>query len=127
VIAFSAPADLDTLYAQSRWAGLAAAQFLGGSPERVPSEYTAASPIDHVAPGDPPMFLVHGRQDPLVPVDQSEAMSAALAAAGVSHQLVLVNGGHDLDFPVHYGDLTHSLLEFLSTIWNDEETPSNSR
>ena len=37
VIAFSAPADLDTLYAQSPLAGLAAAQFLGGSPAQVPA------------------------------------------------------------------------------------------
>ena len=114
VIAFSAPADLTALYAASPWAGRAAAQFLGGSPRQVPAEYAAASPIDHVAPGDPPMFLVHGLEDPLVPVDQSRAMAAALDAAGVTNQLVLVPGGHDLDFPVHYANLTRRILEFLS-------------
>lgn len=124
VLAFSAPADLTSLYSQSRWAGLAAAQFLGGSPQRIPAEYAAASPIDHVAPGDPPMLLVHGLEDPLVPVAQSRAMSAALNTAGVTNQLILVNGGHDLDFPVNYGNLTRRLLEFLNTTWNDEGTPS---
>jgi acetyl esterase/lipase len=124
VIAFSAPADLTTLYATSPWAGRAAAQFLGGTPQQVPAEYAAASPIDHVAPGDPPMLLVHGLEDPLVPVDQSRAMAAALDAADVPNQLVLVPGGHNLDFPVHYADLTHQLLEFLSATWNDEETLS---
>ena len=44
--------------------GAAAAQFLGGSPEQVPANYVAASPIDQVSPGDPPMFLVHGIEDP---------------------------------------------------------------
>jgi dipeptidyl aminopeptidase/acylaminoacyl peptidase len=126
VIAFSAPADLTALYAQSRWAGLAASQFLGGSPAQVPSAYAAASPIDHVAPGDPPMFLVHGRHDTLVPASQSEAMAAALADVGISHQIVLVRGGHDLNFPVHYADLAHSLLEFLSGTWNDEANPSRT-
>jgi acetyl esterase/lipase len=124
VIAFSAPADLASLYSQSLWAGRAAAQFLGGTPQQVPQAYAAASPIDHVRPGDPPMLLVHGLQDPLVPVDQSQAMAAALAAAGVTDQLILVHGGHDLNFPVEYGNLTRRLLEFLKATWNHGDTLS---
>jgi acetyl esterase/lipase len=127
VIAFSAPSNLPALYAASPGAGLAAAQFLGGKPTRVPAQYAAASPIDHVAPGDPPMLLVHGLRDPLVPVGQSRAMAAALAAAGVPDQLILVSGGHALDFPAHYADLTQRLLEFLSGSWNDVLTPSGSQ
>ncbi len=126
VVAFSAPSDLAALYAASPWAGRAAAQFLGGSPRQVPAEYTAASPIDHVAPGDPPMLLVHGLEDPLVPVGQSRAMAAALDSAGVANQLLLVPGGHDLDFPAHHADLTRHLLEFLNTTWKDVGTPSGS-
>jgi acetyl esterase/lipase len=126
VIAFSAPSDLAALYAASPWAGRAAAQFLGGSPRQEPAEYAAASPIDHVAPGDPPMLLVHGLEDPLVPVGQSRAMAAALNSAGVANQLLLVPGGHDLDFPVHYADLTRHLLEFLNATWKDVGTPSRS-
>jgi acetyl esterase/lipase len=126
VISFSGPANLAALYASSSEGGQAAAQFLGGTPRQVPQRYAAASPIDHVAPGDPPMLLVHGIQDTVVPVGQSEAMAAALTAAGVRNRLILVPGGHALDFPVQYGDLTHTLLEFLSTTWNDEATPSGS-
>ncbi len=126
VIAFSAPSDLPALYVQSRWAGRAAAQFLGGTPQQVPQEFAAASPIDHVAPGDPPMFLVHGREDPLVPVDQSRMLAAALQGAGVPVQLVLVHGGHNLDFPIGAGqrNLIQPLLEFLGATWNDEGTLS---
>ena len=40
----------------------------------MPANYTAASPIDHVSAGDPPMFLVQGRQDPLIPASQSVQM-----------------------------------------------------
>jgi acetyl esterase/lipase len=122
VISFSGPSDLAALYAASPWAGRAAAQFLGGTPRQVPARYAAASPIDHVAPGDPPMLLVHGLEDTMVPVGQSEAMAAALTAAGVPNRLILVQGGHDLDYPMHFADLTQSLLEFLNTTWNDEET-----
>ncbi len=101
VVAVSTPANLTTLYYQKRYAGTAASEFLGGPPGRVPANYVAASPIDHVSPGDPPMFLVHGREDPIIPVSQSERLKAALTAAGISNQLVLVHGGHGLDFPAH--------------------------
>ncbi len=121
VIATSTPTDLTTLYAQSRGGGLAADQFLGGSPQQVPANYIAASPLDHVSAGDPPMFLVHGLQDPLIPVSQSQELAAALTAAGVRNQLILVNGGHNLEFPAQYSYLVPNVLEFLSTTWKDEE------
>ena len=37
-----------------------------------------ASPIHYVDAGDPPMLLLHGRQDCVVAVVQSQAMHAAL-------------------------------------------------
>ncbi|HZW32062.1 MAG TPA: alpha/beta hydrolase [Isosphaeraceae bacterium] len=120
VVAFSGPSDLPALYAESPGAGRWVAQFLGGPPGQVPARYAAASPIDQVAPGDPPMLLVHGRQDTFVPTSQSQAMAAALAAAGVRHQLILVPGGHSLDFPAHCSELIPRVLEFLATTWKDE-------
>jgi acetyl esterase/lipase len=120
VVAVSTPTDLATLYSESRFAGYAAAQFLGGSPEQVPGNYIAASPIDHVSPGDPPMLLIHGRQDPLIPVSQSEQMQTALTAAGVRNELLLVTGGHGLDFPAHFSDLVPDVLEFLDATWKDK-------
>jgi acetyl esterase/lipase len=120
VVAFSAPLDLPALYAESPIAARAVAQFLGGSPHQVRASYAAASPIDHVAPGDPPMLLVHGARDPLVPASQSEMMAAALATAGVRSRLILVRGGHELDFPARYAKLVPRVLEFLNTTWKDE-------
>jgi acetyl esterase/lipase len=118
VVAVSTPADLATLYGETP-AGIAAAQFLGGSPEQVPANYTAASPIDHVSQGDPPILLIHGRQDPLIPVSQSEELQAALTAAGVRNELILVKGGHGLDFPAKYSNLIPDVLEFLDATWKD--------
>jgi acetyl esterase/lipase len=116
VVAFSTPTDLTTLYSESPSAGKAAAQFLGGSPAQVPARFIAASPIDQVSPGDPPMLLVHGLQDPLIPTSQSTEMAAALSAAGVRNELFLVPGNHNLDFPARYSDLIPKILEFLATI-----------
>ena len=123
VVAVSTPTDLTTLYHEKRYAGSAAAEFLGGSPEQVPANYIAASPIDHVSPGDPPMLLIHGRQDPVIPVSQSEEMRAALTAAGVSNELLLVHGGHALDFPTKYSNLVPDVLEFLDTTWKGQIEP----
>jgi acetyl esterase/lipase len=119
VVAFSTPSDLTSLYKESPSAGEAAFQFLGGSPQEVPANYVAASPLDHVAATDPPMLLVHGLQDPLIPVSQSEEMAQALTSAGVRNQLILVRGGHKLDFPARYSKLIPQILEFLQTTWKD--------
>jgi acetyl esterase/lipase len=126
VVSFSSPTDMAALYASSPEAGKAAAQFLGGPPTAVPANYTAASPVEQVRPGDPPTFLIHGSNDPLVPVSQSEELAGALAAAGVPEQLVVIPGaGHDLDFPIKTPrNLVFQILEFLRTTWNDKESQS---
>lgn len=125
VISFSSPTDLTTLYQDSSQARKAVAQFLGGPPPVLPASYAAASPVDLVGPNDPPVFLVHGASDPLVPVTQSAELAAALTNAGVPHQLVVIAGGHNLDFPVRTPrNLLSQILEFLSTTWKDRGSQS---
>lgn len=56
-----------------------------------------ASPISHVTPDDPPFLLIHGEQDELVPVEQSQLMYDRLLQANVPAQLVVVtNAGHSM-------------------------------
>ena len=53
------------------------------------------SPANHVSADDPPTLLIHGDQDRLVPLQQSELMIEKLKAAGVPCQLVVKQGqGH---------------------------------
>ena len=60
-----------------------------------PGLWKSGSPIDYVKAGDPPMLLVHGDSDELVPLAQSTAFDAALTQAGVPHQFLIVkNAGH---------------------------------
>jgi acetyl esterase/lipase len=126
VISFSSPTDLTALYEESPRAGSAVVQFLGGTPSAVPASYAAASPVDQVAPNDPPVFLVHGANDPLVPVSQSAELAAALTNVGVRNQLdILPGGGHNLDFPNRTPpNLVSQILEFLSTTWKDRGSQS---
>ncbi len=51
------------------------------------------SPARLVTPHTPPFLLIHGDADPLVPLQQSERMLAALKSAGVSAQLIVKKGG----------------------------------
>ncbi len=70
-------------------------QLLGGCSSELVAEADRASPVRHVTPDAPPFLLVHGVQDDLVPLSQSEALHERLLAAGARSVLVPVEGaGH---------------------------------
>lgn len=58
-------------------------QFMGAPPEGNDEVYKSASPLYHVSPDDPPMLIVHGEEDDVVPVAQSDALVDALRLHGV--------------------------------------------
>lgn len=69
--------------------------FLGGPPTDRRAAYLEASPVTHVGGTTPPVLLLHGTDDPLVPVKQAEVFEAALLKAGVQVELVRMEGaGH---------------------------------
>jgi len=68
------------------------ALFLGAPPSLVPDLAREASPLTHVHAGAPPVLLMHGDSDALVPADQSIRFAAALTAAGGTATLELVPG-----------------------------------
>lgn len=60
----------------------------------------AASPVAHVAAGDPPTLILQGTADTVVPAAQSELFAARLRSAHVPVGLVLVTAGpHGLRNP----------------------------
>jgi acetyl esterase len=65
--------------------------FLGCLPASCPATAKAASPITQVDATDAPMLLVNSDAE-LVPVGQAQRMAAALQAAGVREQLVVLHG-----------------------------------
>jgi dipeptidyl aminopeptidase/acylaminoacyl peptidase len=52
----------------------------------------AASPAEHVEKVRAPVLLIHGRDDTVVPIAQSQLMQRALEGAGKSVQLVELEG-----------------------------------
>jgi acetyl esterase/lipase len=71
---------------------------LFGMPFATNSEvWKDASPITHVQAGDPPFLIVCGEKDDTVSPAQGTRFAAALQAAGVPTELIVVkNGGHSL-------------------------------
>lgn len=76
-----------------RGPGSGESRYLGCLITQCPADRLAlASPIAHVDSKDPPMLLIAGTEDQTVPPDQSRTMAAALEAAHVPHELILIPG-----------------------------------
>lgn len=65
----------------------------GKTDEEIAEGMRLISPARLVSPQAPPFLLIHGDADPVVPLQQSEAMVAALQAAGVPVELIVKPGG----------------------------------
>jgi phospholipase/carboxylesterase len=59
-----------------------------------------------------PVLLSHGRQDPVVPYQASEALRDQLQGAGAAVELLAFEGGHAID-----PDLFPAMRRFLSRCW----------
>jgi acetyl esterase/lipase len=68
------------------------AKLLGGVPEKTKDLARAASPVAYVSKDDPPVLIVHGTKDPLVPFRQATLFEEALKAGGVEAILLPVKG-----------------------------------
>ncbi|MEO0475274.1 MAG: alpha/beta hydrolase, partial [Planctomycetota bacterium] len=68
---------------------------LGADPDDEPELAKAADPATYIDKDDPPMLIVHGTEDPIVPLSQSEYLVKYLNKAGVEHRLEVIEGaGH---------------------------------
>jgi acetyl esterase/lipase len=86
----AAPSDLSLLSAP------AVVSFMERLPAQTPDDkkvYAAASPVTHAAKSSPPVLLLHGDSDDVVPYSQAVVMETALKKAGVPVKLVTAQGG----------------------------------
>lgn len=90
--------------------------FIGMTFEEAPDLWRAASPVHHVSPGDAPFFFYHGTKDVLVEPEQAKRMAAALAKAGVRHEVFWQEGrGHVTAF-LFDGKAVRGALSFLDDV-----------
>ena len=93
-------------------------QLIGAGLDERPDLARAASPVAHVREDAPPFLFVHGTDDKLVPIRQSERLAAALRAAGGAATILPVPGaGHmfpELDDAQSF-QLMQQSVDFLRT------------
>ena len=79
-------------------------QLVGGAIQDNKDKVARANPVTYVTAQAPPFLILHGDQDPLVPVHQSELLHAALKQASVPvtfHKIIGAgHGGPQFDTPV---------------------------
>jgi acetyl esterase/lipase len=75
-----------------RGPGSREALLLGAPAQSVPDLAREASPITHASAAAPPVLLMHGAADDMVPAAQSVRLAEALAQAGTEVELKLVPG-----------------------------------
>jgi len=68
--------------------------FLGPSPTENPDLYWKASPIAYVSVDDPPVLMIHGDSDRLVPLSQSQELLDALKPRTEVNLVVVKNADH---------------------------------
>ena len=68
------------------------AQLLGAPASSAPDLARQASPVTHASASAPPILLMHGAVDDMVPPAQSVRLAEALTAAGATVELELVPG-----------------------------------
>lgn len=97
IISYYGASNLTTILSQSTPHGLsvrvpALELFLGGQPNDLPEVARLASPVSHVDRSDPPLLLIHGDQDPQMPVAQSHELHRAYQTANLPVQFEVVSG-----------------------------------
>jgi acetyl esterase/lipase len=98
---------------------LAFPQGVDDVPDAVVAErLTQISPARLVTPAAPPFLLIHGDADPVMPLQQSERMVAALKEKGVSAELIVKPGGG------HPWLTIHEEVQALAD-WFDQRLQSN--
>jgi acetyl esterase/lipase len=119
IVSYYGASDLRTILTQSTPFGLnmrrpALERLLGALPDQTPELAALASPVSHIDSQDPPLMLLHGDQDPQMPINQSHELEGAYEQLGLDVTFRVVHGA------AHGGDVFYAppylkpVLEFLT-------------
>ncbi|MGI9258312.1 MAG: prolyl oligopeptidase family serine peptidase, partial [Gammaproteobacteria bacterium] len=118
VVSYFGASNLNTILPQSTATHRsmrteAIALLLGATPEESPELAALASPVTHVDASDPPLLLLHGDQDPQMPINQAHELHGKYKQNGLSVSFEVLHGA------AHGGDAffdaqrTKLVAEFL--------------
>jgi len=97
IVSYFAATNLTTILAQSTPFGLnirepALTRLLGAPPKDAEQLARLASPVFLASRGDPPLLLLHGDQDPQMPINQSHELEGAYEREGLEVDFIVVHG-----------------------------------
>ncbi len=98
IVDFYGASNLTTILNQSTPHGLsvrvpALELLIGGHPDNLPKIAQLASPVFHVDEDDPPLLLIHGDQDPQMPINQAHELHGVYQDLDLPVQFEVIYGG----------------------------------
>ncbi|WP_343668591.1 alpha/beta hydrolase [Chitinophaga sp.] len=87
---------------------------LGATPSENPEIYEVSSPVTYVSPDSPPTFLVHGKQDTLVRIDQGMELDSVLSKNKVEHFFYTFDGYHGYSSDQVANDAADKMYNFIA-------------
>jgi acetyl esterase/lipase len=77
----------------------------------------SVSPLSYVNKNNPPVFIVHGDADPVVPYEESVELHKKLSATGVKTVFMTVPGGKHGQFPAdQHSEVNKAIMKFLKEL-----------
>jgi len=112
IVSYYGASNLTTILQQSTSRGLeyrvpALEAFLGGQPDELPDVARLASPVYQLGPNDPPLLLIHGDQDPYMPINQSHELYGAYQKLGLHSEFQVIYGA------AHGGDRVSEVVKLF--------------
>jgi len=97
IVSYFGASNLTTILAQSTPFGLrirepALVRLLGAAPSEKEALAKLASPVFQLDAADPPLYLLHGDQDPQMPINQSHELEGAYEKHGLDVDFFVVHG-----------------------------------
>jgi acetyl esterase/lipase len=88
-----------------------------GNKANNPQFVKSVSPINYVTNQSPPVFIIHGNADPIVPYQQSVLLYNKLISAGVKTEFITVEGGLHGKFTAEQKSIeSKAMWDFLKSL-----------
>ena len=118
IISLYGASNLETILKQSTPHGLsvrvpALQLLLGGQAAEKTELARLASPVRHVDAHDPPLLLMHGDQDPQMPINQSHELEGVYRAAGLEVHFEAIHGATHGGKEFYTPDRIKQMADFL--------------
>ncbi|MDQ8182665.1 alpha/beta hydrolase [Pelagicoccus sp. SDUM812005] len=118
IVSLFGASNLTTILKQSTPHGLkvrvpALDLFLGAQPQDDPQTAQLASPVFHIDTQDPPLLLVHGDQDPQMPINQSHELQGQYEAHHLPCEFKVLHGAAHGGAPFYTEERINHIDTFL--------------